>query len=283
MMDLYVEAIGLCAPGMDGWPAGREVLRGACPFTASPMILPECDLLPAAERRRAVPSVKLALGVANEAVRASTRNPATLATVFSSSVADGRTIHEILQVLATSGREISPTRFHNSVHNAAAGYWHIASKSREASTSLCSRHASFAAGLLESATRVTVGNEPVLLVVYDVPFPPPLDAQHPISSSFGVALLLAAVETGQSLARMGIELVRGFPITICTGSLVLEELRAGNPAARCLPILAALACGEARTVYLDYANGNALSVSITPQERQMTFRNGQPDCGAGAD
>ena len=49
---------------------------------------------------------------------------------------------------------ISPTRFHNSVHNAAAGYWGIATGATAAANALCAYDASFGAGLLEALTQV---------------------------------------------------------------------------------------------------------------------------------
>jgi hypothetical protein len=48
---------------------------------------------------------------------------------------------------------LSPTRFHHSVHNAASGYWAMASHSMAASTALSAFQNSFAAGLLEAATQ----------------------------------------------------------------------------------------------------------------------------------
>src|SRR6185436_6052055 len=103
-------------------------------------------------------------------------------------------------------REISPTRFHNSVHNAAAGYWSIATRSREPSTSLCCYDASFAAGLLESAAQVASDPRQVALISYDEPYPEPLHATRPIASEFGVALILSPEETGGSLAAIDVEL-----------------------------------------------------------------------------
>ena len=52
------------------------------------------------------------------------------AVVFASGDADGENLHHILESLATPEHEVSPTRFHNSVHNAAAGYWNIATGAR---------------------------------------------------------------------------------------------------------------------------------------------------------
>ncbi len=275
MMQMYVDGIGLRGPGLDGWPAGRSILTGISSYVPLPIIVPECELLLPTERRRAVPSVKLAVAVANEAIRSADRDPANLATIFTSAAGDSHTLHEILQVLATSAREVSPTRFHNSVHNAAAGYWHIATGCREASASIACHDASFAAGLLDAASRIVTERQSILLVAYDLPYPAPLDAVRPISGSFGAAFLLAPTATEHSFALIEIALVRKAPSVKPMEVPALETLRAGNPAARSLPILRALARGDSETMLLDYVAGNSLAVSITS-------RNGGTPASGGA-
>ena len=148
MIRLYVEGIGLRGPGLNGWAESLPVLAGRQDYLAAPTSIPPSLLLPANERRRAAQIVKIALAVGTEAFAAAGRDPAGTATVFTSSGGDGDTIHDILSVLASPQRELSPTRFHNSVHNAASGYWSIAQDCMEASTALCAYDASFGAGLL---------------------------------------------------------------------------------------------------------------------------------------
>ncbi len=81
-------------------------------------------------------TVRLAIAAGIEALGAGRARSAEMAMVFAASGGDGETIHEILAVLATEQREVSPTRFHNSVHNAPSGYWAVATGSRAPSTSL---------------------------------------------------------------------------------------------------------------------------------------------------
>jgi len=272
---MYLNAVGLCAPGLNGWAAGRDILAGKAPYAASPVIVPECELLPPAERRRAVPSVKLALAVAYEAALSAGGDRAAVATIFTSSAGDSRTLHEILQVLATPTCEISPTRFHNSVHNAAAGYWHIASGCREASTSICCYDASFAAGLLEAAAQIATEERPLLLVAYDLPYPAPLDAVRPIGASFGAAFYLAPVATSYSLAWLDVELVQSTHVSTTMDKPALENLRNGNPAARSLPILKMVAEGGSGIVHLDYIAGNTVAVSIAHLRSARSDHNGE--------
>ncbi len=160
-MRVFVEGIGLLGPGLAGWPASRPVLRGEAAFQPAEFALPPVALLPPAERRRAGAAVKLAIAVGLEALAQAGRDAADMAdmaTVFTSSGGDGDTIDAILTVLATEQREVSPTRFHNSVHNAPSGYWALACAATAPSTSLCGFDGSFAIGLLDAAAQVTVEN-----------------------------------------------------------------------------------------------------------------------------
>ena len=54
----------------------------------------------------------------------------TLRPVFASGNGDGITVGAILEMLTKPDGFVSPTQFHNSVHNAAAGYWSIGTGSR---------------------------------------------------------------------------------------------------------------------------------------------------------
>ncbi|MDO8990246.1 MAG: beta-ketoacyl synthase chain length factor [Sideroxyarcus sp.] len=264
MMRVYVEGIGLLGPGLDGWLTGRAVLAGEAAYVAAPTNLRASDMLPAAERRRAGVPIKLALAVGQEAFLHAARETKSASTVFTSSGGDNDNVHAINNILATAPREVSPTRFHNSVHNAAAGYWCIAAGSHEPSTSLCAYDASFPAGLLESATQVTVDDAVVVLIAYDHPYPEPLNAVRPISAAFGTALILTPRQTEKSLASIEVEFVSGNAQETTMQDAGLEALRCGVPAARALPLLAALAGGKEAQLSIAYFSDNHLSVRVKP-------------------
>jgi lambda repressor-like predicted transcriptional regulator len=262
-----VEAIALCCPGLPDWESAQPVLTGTKPYCPAPLVLqPPAELSPA-ERRRAVPSVKLALGVGAACVAQTGLDPASLPAVFASSGADGETIVAVLAALATPAREVSPTRFHNSVHNAPSGYWGIAVRSRQAVASVSCYDASFAAGLLEAGVQAVAGEQPVLLVAYDLPYPDPLDRARHIDAAFGVALVLRPAPpdrgpSGRGLAELHMTIGPGNAAAACTDP-DLEALRRGNPAARSLPLLAALARRTGGHVRLELNHG-ALDIEIVP-------------------
>jgi hypothetical protein len=230
--------------------------------------------LPPAERRRTVALVKLALAIGFEATSRAEANPAELPTVFASSGGDGYNCHEICQTLASSDRQLSPTRFHNSVHNAPSGYWSIAAGATPASSVLCAFDASFGAGLLEALTQVAVDHTSVLLIAYDAPYPEPLYAQRPIPDAFGVAMVLEPVDSAtqrQQPASSGGPL--GIPSTITAGlteapadqmhDVQLEVMRASIPAARSLPLLSKLARQETGRVIIDYQEVQRIAVEVS--------------------
>lgn len=260
-LSVYLEGIGLLGPGLAGWNASAPLLARPESYASAPLALPAPDCLPPAERRRVGMQVRLALAVGREAVAQAQRDPATLANVFSASSGDGDNCNAICETLASADRLISPTRFHNSVHNAPAGYWGIAMKCMAPSTSLCAYDGSFAAGLLEAAIQARASADAALLVCSDAPYPQPLHAVRPLAHGFGVALVLASAPGPRSLARLSLALSGSSPTTLPP---VLETLRTNNPAGRALPLLQVLATPSPGTVQLHYLDGCTLAVTLEP-------------------
>lgn len=263
-MRVFIEGIGLLGPGLNGWAASRTILAGDAPYVFAPTQMAASDFLPAAERRRAGVPIKLAVAVGQEAHVNAGRATQSTATVFTSSGGDNDNVHAINSILATAPREVSPTRFHNSVHNAAAGYWCIAAQTHEPSTSLCGYDDSFAVGLLEAATQVAVDHAHVALIAYDHPYPEPLNSVRRIEGNFGVAMILAPHATGKTLAALEVDYVprRGKPGGLSDAAL--ESMRLGNPSARSLPLLVTLARGKSGQIVFDYMNDAHLTVTVTP-------------------
>ncbi|HSZ08144.1 MAG TPA: beta-ketoacyl synthase chain length factor [Steroidobacteraceae bacterium] len=261
-LSAYISGIGVLGPGFDNWPQAAAVLSGEQPYVPAPTVLPTPAMLPPAERRRTGRVVKLALALGLEATFRADADAKQLPSVFSSSGGDGHICHEICQALAQPTREVSPTRFSNSVHNVAAGYWSIATGSLAAANVLCAFDASFVAGLLEALTQATVDREAVLLVAYDTEYPPPLHAKRPVPDALGVALVLTPERTPSSIA--GIELtLTDEPCQQMTDSQ-LEALRVAIPAARSLPLLRLLAIGAPGRVILEYLDVSRAAVQIEP-------------------
>ncbi|HEY6927988.1 MAG TPA: beta-ketoacyl synthase chain length factor [Steroidobacteraceae bacterium] len=261
-LSAYVHGIGLLGPGLDNWASGAPILAGITPYAPRATVLPPPAALPPAERRRTGAVVRLALAIGSEAVSRAGANASELPTVFSSSSGDGSNCHEICVTLASGDRQLSPTRFHNSVHNAASGYWSIAAAATPASSVLCAFDASFGAGLLEALTQVAVDRTQVLLASYDTGYPGPLGAARPIPDAFGVAMILAPIDSTASPVAQIRATLCGDPADSMPDSQ-LESLRMAIPAARSLPLLRKLAREEPGRVVIDYFENQRIAIEVS--------------------
>ena len=260
MIRVYLEGISVIGPGMPYWATARQVLRQEAPLEIAPVTLTAPDILPATERRRSGTATRLSMSVGLAAARDAGQDPATLANVFSSTGGDCDNCHALLETLASDDRMVSPTRFHNSVHNAPAGYWGIATQCMAPSTSLCAYDATLGAGLLEAATMATDNGQPCLLIAFDTAYPEPLFQLRPIPYPFGVGMVLGATATASSRAQLTLSLVQA-PADVMQDA-ALETLRQQIPSARALPLLQLLANETAGRVVLDYLDGCQLAVEV---------------------
>jgi len=255
-----VEGVGLVGPGLAGWEAARAILAGQAPYSHEATKIPAPEALPAVERRRAGKSVKLALAAGIAAAADAKREARDLTAVFASSTGDGENLHAICEALASDDRLISPTRFHNSVHNAPSGYWGIATGATPPADSLAAFDASFGAGLVEALGRIA--SEPdrgVVLISYDAPYPEPLHATRPIPDGFAAALVLASPSGAGDGMQITLETTPEPPSTM--GDAGLEALRREIPAARALPLLVLLASGRPGRTVIEYLDGVSLAVT----------------------
>ena len=264
-LNVYLSGIGIFGPGLESWERSRTILAGHAPYVAHDSRLPQPTLLPAMERRRASATVRLGTHVAQEALEQSGMSAVDLATVFASADGDTEILDNLCATLAGPEKAVSPTRFHNSVHNAAAGYWTIATGSHAPSNSLGCYDGSFAGALLDAACQATVEQRPMLVSVYDIAAPEPLHQVRPVSAPFGVALALDIRGCENTTAQLCIDLdeQRDGDETVMTYP-ALEILRKDNPAARALPLLAAIAREQPAQVVLKYVAGNSVHVQIRP-------------------
>ena len=261
-MQVGILGVGLLGAGLDGWVTGREIIAGSRPFLPGALPEPEASLLPANEQRRSSDCVRWAVQVAQEAMMGSGLDPKEVATVFASSGGEMGVLDKLCRALATSERIISPTLFHQSVHNTAAGYWGIATRCQQSSTALSCYDDSCAAGLLEAVTHATIEARAVLFVAYDLPAPEPLNGARPIASPFATALVLTH-SWEQASARVTVTLQPGDRGEVTAmADTGLELLRIDNPAARLLPLLRALAGGGHYDVTMNVLDDQRLVLEV---------------------
>ena len=186
-----IEGVAFWTRGLPSWADARTFVREGIQPDGAPA-RPSPQLLAPNERRRAPESVAVALEVALAACQAAGRDPASLPSVFASTHGDLAITDYICETLAHDPASLSPTRFHNSVHNAAAGYWTIGAGCTQPATAISAYDASFAQGLLEALAQLHAGAPGVLLVAYDTAATGPLAQVSPSVGLLGGALVLAS-------------------------------------------------------------------------------------------
>jgi hypothetical protein len=263
MNSIYLQSVGVVAPGLSDWPVCRDVLTGRSDYQAGPIPRFIPDILPVNERRRITPTIRIAIQAATEAINESLLAPEKVATVFASSNGDLDISDRICNALTLPDLPVSPTDFHNSVHNAPAGYWAIGSHSRQSSTSLSAGYASFAAGMLETATEVLSDDHPVMLVAYDLPPPEALANQQAATTPFAAALVATRQQTENSLAELKVKPIES-QVTNILRCKTLENIRMGNPAAQALLLLELVANELAAHCVLPYLDSGGLLVEYAP-------------------
>lgn len=258
---VFVEGIGWWSPDLADWTAAAQALRENRVPQIQTVARPGAAILPPNERRRAPDPVLLACDVGAQACTMAAREPAQLPCVFASSHGDIAITDDLCTTLAHEPLELSPTRFHNSVHNAAAGYWTIAAHCHAASSAISAWHGSFAAGLLEAAIQSHAEQTPVLFAAYDNALRGPLVDFIPGTISFGVALIVNAQRTAQSVAELRLRHAAQ-SVQTTESPPPWTPLAHATPIAASLPLFIALARGQQTHIALRNGAASALSIEV---------------------
>ena len=261
---VFVEGIAFWAPLLPGWPVASAVLRGDAPAPVNPAARPDATQLPPTERRRVPDTVAIALEVAGRACAAANVDPALVPSVFACTHGDLAINDYLCATLASSPLLTSPTKFHNSVHNAPAGYWSIATGSNAPSISLAASKHTFGAGFLEVATQVMDAGMPVLYVAYDI------GARGPLAKLFGTrgmlatGLVLAARASARSVAEIVWHLEPATHPEPTPARIEHAGLVEPNAMASCLALFEALAGSAPSTVLQTLGDSLALRLAVRP-------------------
>lgn len=250
-LSLWLEGIGAWTPELADWPALRDWLRGGELPPAGSAGKPRPALIPANERRRVPLSVLVAVEAACQAVAMGNRDPGQVPSLFACAHGDADILDYTCTTLAESPAELSPTRFHNSVHNAAAGYWTIATGCHAASSALTALDYTFGASLLEAASLAHAETTPVLLVASDGPGCGPLIDVIASRQRFACALLMTPEPSARAVARLDIRLSGHEPDAPLSSRA--QSLSEGNLSARGSKLLEMLANGVSSSLRVQAA------------------------------
>lgn len=248
---------GIAAPGLPDWQALEDALAGSG-LCQDRQPAPS-SLLSPRERRRAPRAAKLSFAAAEQACAMAGMAPGEPVAVFSSAMGDLDITDYMCRTLADDPALLSPIRFHNSVHNAASGYWSIGAGATGDVTAVSAWKDSATAGLIEALARLAGTPDPVLLVVYDDLAQGPMRELWPTSQEFSGALLLAPPGHDRAIASLIAEPVAE-PADHGELPAVLIERIKDNPAAELLPLLALVARpGAAVTLAAEQGPGLRIS------------------------
>ena len=258
MIELELLAVGLWTPGFAD-AAAWSLRHVPGTRSAADAEAPRAELLPPMLRRRTSLLTRMAAEVAAQAIAGAGLDRAGVTVIYGSVYGEIRTTLDLLEALLDPAAPLSPTRFHNSVHNTAAGYVSIAAQNRGGNAAITAGRATLAMGLLECAGLVAAGAGPAVLVLAEEPLPEPLAAGRaygPLATAFALgprasapvaAASVPAVSGGMSLRTC--RLYQGDRAAATPGTPLPAGL-AGNPCAPALQLVEAALRPESGTVAL---------------------------------
>jgi hypothetical protein len=246
--------------GTGFWSPGFGDAAAWCGGEPDPAIeRPEVTFLEGPLRRRASELTRMAIESLAQAAAQAGLDPASVPTVWATAHGEHTTALKLLAMMHRGEGKLSPTHFHNSVHNTAGGYASIATGNTSVSTTLTGGAELVAAGLLEAMCLVEKTDGPVVLVLADEPLKAPFERE---GSSVPVALSLClssrpegAVAVLSSLRREGV------------AALQPEAHFGALHVAAGVPLLEQVARGGEGTVALEFASKGGGPVWCVDVER----------------
>lgn len=260
-MIAYIESIGLQAPGLEGWQDSLQILLGKTPYESLPLSKYSPQFLPANERRRTTPTIKLALRTAEATVQNYTHaDIASMPTLFCCVDGDTEISAKMTRAILQDEPMVSPIHFHNSVHNAPAGYWMIGQGNQQAASAISAGQYQIGNSLIEAMSQLHETTPKMLLVMYDLPIDPIIETYQPDIQPFGVGLVISLQKTEKSLAKLELNLNPG------QKNLPREEWFGENSAAQLLPLLKTLAQRQNGTFHYPLSDALHATLSIATLE-----------------
>ena len=263
-MRVYLESIGAWGEGFCNWKQLREMILGATNHDEG-NAAPKPSVIPANERRRAPLSSKLAVEVCAQSVAGAFDPEQPMASVFCSGLGDTELTDYMCRELAREDKLLSPTKFHNSVHNAPAGYWTIAMGCNKAASAVAGLYESVSEALLEGLIQCLVGDEPVLLSFYDTPASSTLRSIYSVDQAFAVSFIVSSVRTPHSECEINWQVedgeVRAWPEVNLAEKL--RKCYETNISARTLALLEPIAREDTKSVSLPLSKGTFLQLQIS--------------------
>ncbi len=231
--DLSLTGIALWAPGFDD--LARLAAGDRLP---DPLIkAPKAEILPARLRRRCSLLTRMSAEVVAKASAQAAIDTSLATVVLASVYGEIRTTGQLLVMMAEEpGSPLSPTRFHNSVHNTPIGYLSIACSNHQGSTAISAGPRTLAMAMLEAATVIAAGEGPVVVVIVEEPLPEGLALDGGTYDALAVAFVVESARDAGIRVRLG-RSASADPLPEIPENIV------GNPCANAVAVATALVAG----------------------------------------
>jgi hypothetical protein len=265
MLSVNLVALGAWGDGFASWSDLENLLvnnsvDGADTVAAGP----KPDIIPANERRRAPLPVRLAVETSWQATQAAGMNPQELSCVFVSSYGDTQLTDYMCKELASENKQLSPTKFHNSVHNAAAGYWTISTGCVKAANSVAGFAESISLALMEAVIQCNFEQQPMLITFFDAPVTQVLQNVLGEGSIFAISMVILPDHCSPPDSHLLQLTLNDVPAVWPDfhGNDILMRHYHVNHSARLLPLLKILAYSKEKETELTFPLSQARSLSI---------------------
>ena len=224
MNPIFIKSAIICCPD-------SELLK---PFGLESIEVDK-NLIPVAMRRRTSLTTRMAMTAATQACIKAQVDPSILPSVFASLGGEIQVTDALCRLLPNPDELLSPTQFHNSVHNTTSGYWGILNHCQAPSTAIAAVDDGFAMGLLEAWSQLQQSPSDILLVCYDEEWPQYLAA--PIGKVALACALVLSTDDNVKISSCSVP-----QIAASAQPLDAEwcELVKAAPAAAAIPLLQAL-------------------------------------------
>lgn len=257
-----IAGIGAWGSHFDSWEALRQLLCGA-PLPETKNKGPKPTIIPANERRRAPLPVRLAVESSWQATQSAGLDANTLTCVFASGLGDTELTDYMCKTLASEHKELSPTKFHNSVHNAPAGYWTISTNTMSAANSLAGYEESVSLTLVEALIQCNTEHKPMLVTFYDAPVANVLKPILSNQEAFAFSLIVLPVDADMDGVEITASVTEAQQPTwspLQTSSEYITSMYSDNPSAKilCLAELIATSSGD-KSVTMPLSQGTSVS------------------------
>ncbi|MBT4146621.1 MAG: hypothetical protein HOE45_07060 [Gammaproteobacteria bacterium] len=222
---LYIKSAAVCCPDSD--------LLQSFNLQGSDV---DKSLIPAGVRRRTSMTTRMAITAATHACSQAGVDAQSLASVFASLGGEMQVTDALCRLLPDDNELLSPTQFHNSVHNTTAGYWGILNKCQAPTTAIAAADDTFAMGLIEVWAQLRQERGERLLVCYDELWPQYL--APPIGQTAFACAFVFSTEPEQS--KGAITMPQISPQSEQDLQAEWLKLTESAPAAAVIPLLLAL-------------------------------------------